>query len=64
MSTESLNALAKASSAYLRSAMHQPCSGENGAKSVCRGTERRQAHPARHWRGLVPLVPRHGSRIV
>src|SRR5206468_662430 len=23
-----------------------------------------QAHPAGHWRGVVPLVPRDGSRVV
>ncbi len=35
-----------------------------GRGGLCPGQGRRQAHSARHRRGLVPLVPRHGSRVL
>jgi acetylornithine deacetylase len=37
------------------------CVGRGG---VCARTGRGQADPAGHWRGVVPLVPRDGPRVV
>ena len=65
MTTQTLNSLSKASSAYLRSAMHQPIQWhEWGEEAFATAQAREQAHPARYRRGLVPLVPRDGPRIV
>ena len=35
-----------------------------GGTGICRCSAREQADAARHWRGLVPLVPRDGPRVV
>jgi len=62
MTTQTLNSLSKASSAYLRSAMHQPIQwNEWGEEAFAAARREKQADPARHRRGLVPLVPCHGS---
>src|SRR6266550_2131793 len=35
-----------------------------GGRRLRYGAAREQAYPAGHWRGLVSLVPRDGSRIL
>ena len=65
MTTQTLNSLSKASSAYLRSAMHQPIQwNEWGEEAFATAQAGKQAHPARYRCGLVPLVSRDGRRVV
>ena len=57
------NRLKNSASPYLRSAAHQPVDWhEWGEEAFAQARARRQAHPARYRRGLVPLVPRDGPR--
>ena len=62
MTTTALNALSCAASAYLRSAMHQPVQWHEWCDEAFEEA-RRDNKPIlrRHRRGLVSLVPRHGS---
>ena len=63
--SEHLNSLATASSAYLRSAMHQPVQWQEwGQEAFAKAAGGGQADPAGYWRGVVPLVPCDGSREV
>ncbi len=65
MTTAALNALSRAASAYLRSAMHQPVQWhEWGEEAFAEARRENKPMLARHRRGLVSLVPRHGPRIL
>ena len=59
------NRLAAAASAYLQSAAHQPIHWFPWERRGLRCRARRgSAGAARHRRGVVPLVPRDGRRVV
>ena len=60
-----MNRLGGAASAYLRSAAHQPVDWypwSDEAFAAARAADR--PDPPRHRRGVVPLVPRDGRRVV